>query len=130
MHLYARTVSAVASGDYWQVLFDSENRDEGQVGPSEQLSPYLMIQCQFEFFDGGKCYIESDNDEYIGQYKLKLVEFCPTSLVFEIARRDHHRVEISFALTMAEFEEARPIVEVIFGKREPAHGEHDIEDAL
>lgn len=129
MHLYAKRVSAVASGDYYQVLFDSEDRGEEQVDPFDQPAPYLMVQCQFEFFDGGKCYVESDNDEYIGHFKLKLVEFSPTSLAFEIARRDHNRVEVSFALTAAEFEEAQPIVEVIFGRREPDYDEHDF-DAL
>lgn len=125
MHLYAKRVSAVASGDYYQVLFDSDDRGEEEVAPFEQREPYLMIQSQFEFSDGGKCYIESDDDEYIGHFKLKLIEFTPTSLTFEIARRDHNCVEVSFALTTAEFEEAQPIVEVIFGRREPDNDEHD-----
>jgi len=130
MHLYAKRVSAVASGDYYQVLFDSEDRDEEQVDPFDQPAPYLMVQSQFEFFDGGKCYVESDNDEYVGHFKLKLVEFTPTCLAFEIARRDHNRVEVSFALTPAEFEEAEPIVEVIFGMRAPDYDEHDFDGAL
>jgi len=67
---------------------------------------------------GGKCYIESHDEEYIGHFKLKLVEFSPTRLAYEIARRDHKFVDVSFALTANEFEEARPIVEVIFGVKE------------
>ena len=39
--------------------------------------------------------------------------------MFEIARRYHSRVEVTFLLTAAEFEDAQPIVEVIFGLREP-----------
>ncbi|MBK8114667.1 MAG: hypothetical protein IPK44_09105 [Candidatus Accumulibacter sp.] len=119
MHLYAKRVSTVASGDYYQILFDSADRDEEQVDPFDQPEPYLMVQCQFEFSDGGKCYVESDDDEYIGHFKLKLVEFTTTCLVFEIARRDHNRVEVSFVMTAAEFKEAWPIVEVIFGIKEP-----------
>jgi hypothetical protein len=119
MHLYAKRRAAVASGDYYQILFDSADRDEEQVDPFDEPAPYLMVQRQFEFSDGGKCYVESDDDEYIGHFKLRLVEFSTTCLVFEIARRDHNRVEVSFVLAAAEFEETQPIVEVIFGIREP-----------
>lgn len=130
MHLYAKKVSAIASGDCYQILFDSDDRDEEAVDPFEQPEPYLMVQSQFEFFDGGQCYVESADDEYIGHFKLKLVEFTSTNLTFEIARRNHNRVEVSFALTTAEFETAQPIVEIIFGMREPDYDEHDLNGAL
>lgn len=115
----------MASGDYYQILFDSEDRGEEHVDPFDESAPYLMVQRQFEFFDGGNCYIESENDDYIGHFKLKLIEFSPTSFAFEIDRRDHNRVEVSFALTAAEFEEAQPIVEVIFGLKEPDFDQQD-----
>jgi len=130
MHLYAKKVSAITSGDYYQIHFDSDGRDEEEVDPFEQPKPYLMVQSQFEFFDGGKCYVESDDDEYIGHFKLKLVEFTPANLTFEIARRDHNRVEVSFVLAAAEFEKAQLIVETIFGLREPDHDEDDLNSAL
>jgi hypothetical protein len=122
MHLYAKTVSAIASGDYYQVLFDADNRDEDEVDdPFDRLEPYLMVQSQFEFSSGGKCYVESDDENYIGHFKLKLVEFSSTRCVFEIARRDHNRVEVTFELPSPEFESAQRIVEVIFGIREPEY---------
>jgi hypothetical protein len=130
MHLYAKTVSAVASGDYYQVLFDSDNRSEEDVDPFDQPEPYLMVQRQFEFSSGGKCYVESDDEEYIGHFKLKLVEFSSTRFVLEIVRRDNNRVEVTFELNSAEFEEAQRIVEVIFGIREPEYDEHDFDGAL
>ena len=130
MKLDAKRISATASGDYYQVLLDSEDRDEEQLDPFDQPAPYLMVQCQFEFSDGGKCYVESDDDEYIGHFKLKLVEFSPTRLAFEIARRNHNHVEVCFALTGAEFDEALPIVEVIFGIREPDYDGQDFDGAL
>lgn len=119
MQLFAKKVSAIASGDYYQVNLDSDNRDEDQIDPFGQPEPYILLQRQFEFSDGGKCYIESDDEEYIGHFKLKLLEFSPVRLAFEIARRNNNQVEVHFALTAAEFEEALPIVEVIFGMREP-----------
>ncbi len=119
MQLFAKKVSAIASGDYYQVVLDSDNRDDDQIDPFGQPEPYILLQSQFEFSDGGKCYIESDDEEYRGHFKLKLLEFSPARLAFEIARRNNNLVEVSFALTAAEFEEALPIVEVIFRIREP-----------
>lgn len=130
MKIDAKRVSAVASGDYYQALFDSEDRDDEQVDPFDQPAPYVLVQRQFECFDGGKCYIESHEEEYIGHFKLELVEFSPTRLAYEIARCDHKSVEVSFALTAAEFEEARPIIEVIFGVREPGDDNHSADDWL
>jgi hypothetical protein len=127
MKLDAKRISATASGDYYQILLDSEDRNEEQLDPLDQPAPYLMVQCQFEFSDGGKCYVESDNDEYIGHFKLKLVEFSPTRLAFEIERRNHNHVEVCFALPTAEFGEALPIVEVIFGIREPDYDGQDLD---
>ena len=119
MQLAAKRVSAIVSGDYYQAHFDSDDRDGEQVDPYEEPEPYVLIQRQFESFNGGKCYIESHNEEYSGHFKLKLLEFSTTRLAYVISRPDHTHVEVTFALTVAEYEEARPIVEVIFGVREP-----------
>ena len=130
MHLHAKKVSAVASGDYYQVLFDSDGRNEDEVDPFAQPAPYLMVQRQFEFFSGGKCYVESDDEECIGHFKLKLVEFSSTRFAFEVSEHEHKPIEVSFALTEPEFVDARRIVEVIFGIREPHDEEGDLNGAL
>jgi len=130
MQLSAKKVSAIASGDYYQVHLDSEDRDDEQLYPFEQPAPYLLVQSQFEFFDGGTCYIESEDEEYTGHFKLKLVEFSSTRLVFEIARINHNQVEVHFELTAAEFEKALPIVEVIFGMRALDYDVQDFDNLL
>jgi hypothetical protein len=130
MQLAVKKVSAVASGDYYQAVFGSDDRDGEQVDPFEQPEPYVLIQRQFELFDGGKCYIESHDEEYIGHFKLKLIEFSTTRMAYEIARREHTLVEVTFALTAAEFEEALPIVEVIFGVREPGDDSQFVDEAF
>lgn len=130
MQLAAKKVSAVVSGDYYQALFDSDDRDGEKVDPFDLPEPYVLVQRQFESFDGGKCYIESHDEEYIGHFKLKLVEFSTTRLAYEIARRDHTFVEVTFTVTEAEFEEARPIIEVIFGLGEPGCDSHFVDDTL
>lgn len=130
MRLFAKKVSAVTSGDYYQLLFDSDDRDEGSVNPHDQPEPYLMLQKQFEFVDDGTCYVESGDEEYVGHFKIKLLEFSATSLKFDIAGHDHDHVEVSFDMTEAELDEARPFVEIIFGLREPGFHGQDSDDAL
>jgi hypothetical protein len=130
MQLSAKKVSAIASGDYYQVHLDSEDRDDEQLDPFEQPVPYLLVQSQVEFFDGGTCYIESEDEEYTGHFKLKLVELSSTRLAFEISRINHNQVEVHFELTAAEFEKALPIVEVIFGMRALDYDVQDFDNAF
>lgn len=130
MHLYAKKVSAIASGDYYQIHLDSDGRDGEEVDPYEQPQPYVVVQRQLEFFNGGQCYVESDDDDYIGHFTLTLIEFTPVNLTFDIARSENSRVEVSFVLTAAEFEKARYVVDIIFGLREPDYDESDLNSGL
>ncbi len=86
----------------------------------------MLLQRQFEMADDGECYVESDDENYIGNFRLKLIELTPNRLAFEIGRVKNNRVEVDFTLTSAQFKEVLPIAEVIFGLREP---EYD-DDAL
>jgi hypothetical protein len=43
MQLYAKKVSAIASGDYYQVLLDSEDSDEKFRGPFRAPSTVLIV---------------------------------------------------------------------------------------
>ena len=80
--------------------------------------PYLLIQRQFEDDDGGVCYIEThDHDAYTGHFRLRLIDFTPTRLSFEIARQDHNYVEVSYQLDAELFREVQRIVRIIFGVR-------------
>jgi hypothetical protein len=69
------------------------------------------IQRQFEDDDGGVCYIEThEPDRYAGHFRLRLVEFASTRLVFDIDGATDRR-----------FRQVERIVCIIFGvKREGA----------
>lgn len=69
--------------------------------------------------DRGRCYIETDNQEYVGHFPLRLTALSRTRLAFEIVRKTNNHVEVSFGLSASEFEKVRRIAEVIFGLREP-----------
>jgi hypothetical protein len=120
MRFHAPEVSASVSGDYYQIYLGPEEDDKGD--PFEVVGPYLLLQREFEM-SSRRCYIESENESYIGHFALKLIEFSPALLSFEIVRATKNHVEISFALDVKNFEEVRRVAEVIFGLREPDAGD-------
>ena len=119
MKLHANHVSVGEDGgEYFQVSFDNEvpREDEDNFDLSGPAHPYLIIQRQFEDDDGGVCYIEThDHDTYTGHFRLRLIEFTPTHLAFEIARRDHKHVEVTYKLDAKRFRQVPRIVRIIFG---------------
>ena len=117
MRLHANHVSVGESGDeYFQDSFDSEAPRDNGFDLSDPDHPYLIVQRQFEDDDGGVCYIEThDHDTYTGHFRLRLIEFTPKRLAFEIARTDHKYVEVTYDLDVKQFVEVQRIVHVVFG---------------
>ena len=66
--------------------------------------------------DGGVCYLEThDTDRFAGHFRLRLIEFTPTRLVFVIDRPQHRTVEVTYNLSTQRFRQVQPIVHIIFG---------------
>ncbi len=130
MRFQAQRVSASAAGDYFQLSFGPESSDEEDSGSYNANGPYLVVQRQFEMPGGGRCYIKTHDEDYIGHFRLRLIGLSRTHFAFEILRKNDKYVEVSFALSASEFEEVQRIAKVIFGlgPREP--GLDDDEDAL
>ena len=117
MRFHARNVSVAESCDeYFQVSFDCEPAGVDDFDLSVHDSHYLVVQRQFEDDDGGVCYIEThDHDTYNGHFPLRLLEFTPTRLAFEIARTNHNYVEVTYELDAKRFDDVQRIVHIIFG---------------
>jgi hypothetical protein len=101
---------------YFQVSFDTEapGADFDLLAPKK---PYLLVQRQFEDDDGGVCYVEThEPDRYAGHFRLRLVEFAPTRLVFDIDRATDRRIEVTFMLDPQRFREVERIVSLIFAR--------------
>ena len=116
MKLQATYVSVGEFDDqYFEVSFDTE--DPGaDLDLSAPMKPYLLIQRQFEDDDGGVCYVEThEPDRYAGYFPLRLVEFAPTRLLFDIDRATDRRVEVTFTLDPQRFRKVEHIVCLIFG---------------
>jgi hypothetical protein len=113
MRFQANHVSTSVAGDYYQVMF------EASEDSTEPDSPYLIIQRQFEMPDGGKCYIETHNEEYIGHFRLRRVDFRPDGISVEIGRSRNNAIDVTFGLTSSAFEEVVPVLKIISGDIEP-----------
>jgi hypothetical protein len=103
---------------YFELSFGTE--DPGaDLDLSAPMKPYVLLQRQFEDYDGGVCYIEThEPDRYAGHFHLRLVEFVPTRLVFDIDRETDRRVEVAFTLDPRRFQEVERIVCLIFGRKQ------------
>ena len=113
MRFHANHVSTSVSGDYYQATF------EANEASSELDGPYLIIQRQFEMPDGGRCYIETHQEEYIGHFQVRRIDFRPDGISVEIGRSRDNFIDVTFHLTTSAFEEAMPVLKIISGEIEP-----------
>jgi hypothetical protein len=113
MRFHANHVSSSVSGDYYQAMFEAE---EDMNDPN---SPYLLIQRQFETSDGGRCYIETHDEKYIGHFLLRRVEFTPERLSIEFDRPSDNLVSVTFSMAVSDFEEASEVIKIISGEADP-----------
>ncbi len=114
MRFHAKYVSAAEAGDYCQVSFQTEDPGDDATDPPGLDRPYLIVQREFEIPDGGRCYVDTHDHGYVGHYRLRLMDFSPTRLAFEIERKSNTHVEVSCALDAVEFNEVQRIVNIIF----------------
>ena len=110
MRFHANHVSSSVSGDYYQAMFEAEE------DTNDPNSPYLLIQRQFETSDGGRCYIETHDEKYIGHFLLRRVEFTPERLSIEFDRPSDNLVSVTFSMAVSDFEEASQVIKIISGE--------------
>ena len=80
------------------------------------ITPILSFSVSLRTMTVVFCYIEThDHDTYTGHFCLRLIEFTPTRLTFEIARTDHKYVEVTYNLDAKRFDEVQRIVHIVFG---------------
>jgi hypothetical protein len=113
VRFHANHVSASVAGDYYQALFEVNTES------TDGNSPYLLIQRQFEMPDDDECYVETHNEEYIGHFRLRRLEFNQNGIYIEIDRSRDQSIHVTFAITPAEFEEVAAVLKIISGETEP-----------
>src|SRR5262249_30404185 len=116
MKLNARYVSIGDFDDlYFQVSFKNQH-PAADYDPSAPTEPYLLLQRQFEDDDGGVCYLAPRyEDLFAGPFLLRLLEFPPPRLAFEIERPEDRSVEVTYKLSTRRFPQVQRIIHIIFG---------------
>ena len=109
-------------GLHYQVAFENTDPAGDAAGVDGPDNPYLVIQCQFEEPDGGRCYVETHDEKYIGHFRLRSIEFNPSRLLLEIARNRKNRIEVVFDIEPSKFEEMQRVIDIISGKSSPDDG--------
>lgn len=109
MQFHANHVSASADGDYYQVLFAAV------PDSTHPESPYLVIQRQFEDADGGRCYVETHDANYIGHFRIRRMDLSASRILLEIDRPKANVVEVTFAIASSDFKQVARVVGIISG---------------
>ena len=97
-------LSAAQSGDYFQVLFEAEEDGDGA---------YVLLQRQFEDPDGGVCYLETHDENYIGHFKVARASLARNRFWLELRRSRAAEVEVTFEATDQEYRDVARIMRIM-----------------
>lgn len=97
-------VSAAESGDYYQVHFGAANDGDGA---------YVLIQRQFEDDDGGLCYLETHDQDYIGHFKVVRATLDRHRFCLELRRKKSSKVEVTFETNEPNYIEVSRILRIM-----------------
>ena len=97
-------VSASESGDYYQVTF------EGKLKGDEA---YVLVQRQFEFSDGGRCYVESHDMDYVGHFKIAHAELGRNRFFLRLAGMKAAELEVMFNTTAKNWREVAHVMRIM-----------------
>lgn len=100
---------AEESGDYYQVVFQTEDRDD---------APYVLIQRQFEEPDGGVCYIETHDANYTGHYRVAHASLSRNRFRIQLRRQEVTQLEVSFESTHPNHGEVLRILKIMLPRLE------------
>lgn len=104
MKIQLHDVSASESGDYYQVLF------EGELDGEEA---YVLVQRQVELPDGGLCYVESHDKDYIGHFKVTHAELGRNWFFLKLARKTAAELEVVFNTTDKNWRQVARIMQIM-----------------
>ena len=104
MKIQLHDVSASESGDYYQVLFE---------GKLDGEQAYVLVQRQFELPDGGLCYVESHDRNYIGHFKVTHAELGRTWFFLKLPRKTAAELEVVFNTTDKNWRQVARIMQIM-----------------
>ena len=78
-----------------------------------RLSAALACQRQFEDDDGGFCYLETHDENYIGHFKVTRAALGRNRFFLELRRREAAEVEVTFKTTDQNYDDVARIMRIM-----------------
>ena len=104
LEVHCEYLSASEAGDYFQVAF--ETSPDSQEG-------YLLLQRQFEMPDGGKCYIETDDMDFGGHFRVRNAHLTRNVFQCEFGTKPPRRIRVFFNATDSNYSEVKRILQIM-----------------
>ena len=112
---HATHSSASEEGDYFQILFEESSEQEGR--------PYLLVQRQLETPDGGLCYIETEDHDIAGHFRIRSARLERRSLRLSWGRTSEEAAAVTFEADDRTFAEIRKVLRIMVPSAEVADEE-------
>ncbi|HEY5283261.1 MAG TPA: hypothetical protein VIM14_10765 [Polyangia bacterium] len=87
---------------------------DGAAEPADDGNgPYLLVQRQFEDDDGGLCYFETHDQDYIGHFKVVRATLDRHRFCLELRRKKFSTIEVTFKATEENYMEVSRILRIM-----------------
>jgi len=97
-------VSATEAGEGFQVLFETvADSDEG----------YVLVQRHFEFPDGGECYVETEDREFCGHFRIRRAYLSRNRLQIAFGKRPERKIAVLFDATDSVYTEVKRVLHIM-----------------
>ena len=97
-------VSATEAGEGFQVLFEKvADSDEG----------YALLQRHFEFPDGGKCYVETDDRDFCGHFSIRHARLSRNRFEMTFGTSPVREFAVSFEAADSVYTEVKRMLQIM-----------------
>jgi hypothetical protein len=97
-------VSATEAGEGFQVLFEKvPDSDEG----------YVLLQRHFEFPDGGKCYVETDDRDFCGHFSTRHARLSRNRFEMTFGTSPVREFAVSFEAADSVYTEVKRVLQIM-----------------
>jgi hypothetical protein len=97
-------VSVSEVGDGFQILFEkTPGSEEG----------YVLVQRHFEFPDGGKCYLETDDREFCGHFRFRGAQLSRNRVQMVFGIRPVKEITVFFKATDSAYTELQRVLQIM-----------------
>jgi hypothetical protein len=97
-------VSAAEAGEGFQVLF--ERAPDSDAG-------YVLVQRQFEFPDREECYVESDDRDFSGHFRIQRAYLSKNRFRIAFGRDPVREIAVSFDATDSVYTEVKRVLQIM-----------------